>query len=212
MKKINILFAALIMIFAGTRQLKAQSTLEKLKEKITLGVKVEGNGSNFLIKDNAALKSDVGAGGALGTFIRFNIAEHFAIQEDIMFVYNSSDIERTGIKNKFEYFGTQVPIYFMGQWKTATGGRFFVGVGPYFGFGFSGKYKESDINVFKKYNGQKPEMKRLSSGAAANIGYELGFGLQVNAAYKYGFNVLDRDKDNYKMFPQSFSLGIGYNF
>jgi hypothetical protein len=55
-------------------------------------------------------------------------------------------------------------------------------------------------------------MERLSNGLAANFGYELKSGLQINATYKYGFNTLNRDKDMYKMLPQSFSLGLGYSF
>ncbi|NMH27402.1 porin family protein [Flavobacterium silvaticum] len=200
------------VLCAGIQQSNGQSTIQKIKEKLDLGVKVEGSASDFTIRKNPALKSDFGAGGALGTIIRFNVSDHFAIQEDIMFVYHTSDLENNGVKDTFQYFGTEVPIYLMVKWKTLSGGRFFVGTGPYFGFGFSGKYKESDIDVFKKYNGQKPEMKRLSNGLAANIGYELSSRLQVNATCKYGFNVLDRDKDNYRMSAQSISLGLGYTF
>ncbi|GEM_PF-2644727 len=55
-------------------------------------------------------------------------------------------------------------------------------------------------------------MKRLAHGAAANFGYEFSCGLQINATYKYGFNALDREKYNYKMSLQTFSVGVGYNF
>ena len=212
MKKSHLLLFVLVAIFINTNDAMAQSTLQRLKEKLTLGIKLEGNGSSFLINDNSSIKSEFGAGGALGNFIRFNITDHFAIQEDIMFVYYSSNLERNGVKDKFEYIGSEVPIYFMGQWKNVSGNRFFVGAGPYFGVGFSAKYKDSDINLFKKYNGEKAEIKRLSNGAAANIGYEFSSKLQISATYKYGFNALDREKDNYKMSQQSFSIGLGYNF
>lgn len=206
-----LLFLVGIMC-AGVQQSKAQSVIQKLKEKLVLGIKAEGSGSGFLIKDNPMLKSDMGMGAALGNFIRFNISKHIAVQEDIMFVYHTSGIERNGVKDKFQYFGTEVPVYLMGQWQIASGGRFFVGAGPYFGLGFSGKYQKSAINVFKEYDGEQPEMKRFSNGLAANIGYELGLGLQINGTYKYGFNSLDKDKANYKMSTQSISLGLGFAF
>lgn len=212
MKKVKVLLLVSVFTYLGIQQVKAQSALESFKKKLTLGVKLDGGGNNFMIKDNAALKSNTGAGGAIGTFIRFNISDHFAIQEDIMFVYNTYDLEKNGVADKLQYFGSEVPIYLMGQWKTKSGGRIFAGAGPYFGIGFIGKYKNDDIDVFKKYDDEKSEMKRLSNGFAANFGYELKSGLQINATYKYGFNTLNRDKDIYKMLPQSFSIGLGYSF
>jgi hypothetical protein len=101
--------------YLGIQKVKAQNALENLKKKLTLGVKLDGGGNNFIIKDNATLKSNIGAGGAIGSFIRFNISDHFAIQEDIMFVYNTYDREKNGVSDKFQYFGSEVPIYLMGQ-------------------------------------------------------------------------------------------------
>ncbi|MFT3822569.1 MAG: porin family protein [Chitinophagaceae bacterium] len=212
MKKTAIVMFLLTTMITGIQRVKGQSALENFKKKLSFGLKIEGNGSNFIIKDNSSLKSNAGAGAALGNFIRFNISEHFAIQEDIMFVYYTSDLSQNGIKDQFRYFGSEVPIYLMGQWKNAAGGRFFVGAGPYFGFGFSAKFKDANINAFKKYNGQTAMMKRLSNGAAANIGYELGNKLQINATYKYGLNSLDGDKDVYKLSPQSLAIGLGFTF
>ncbi|WP_313580391.1 porin family protein [Chishuiella sp.] len=210
--KRNLILLLSFTLLLSVQKINAQTFLNSIKERISLGVKAEGNGTNFIIKNNPNLKSKIDFGGAIGTIIRFKLTENLAIQEDIMFVYNSSTIERNGVDDKFQYFGTEVPIYLMGQWKNNSDGRFFIGAGPYFGLGFSGKYKNDDIDVFKKYDGNKSEMKRISNGLAANIGYELSSGLQLNATYKYGFNSLNKDKNEYKMLPQSFSFGLGYSF
>ena len=100
----------------------------------------------------------------------------------------------------------------MGQWNISFGGRIYGGVGPYFGYGFSAKLKDSDIDLYKKKDGETP-MKRMTTGVAAQIGYEFPCRLQINASYKMGMtNSLDAGSSNSKMRPYSASLGIGYRF
>lgn len=204
MKKIVLVLAVLLL--TGTT-MNAQGFLSKLK----MGVKAEGNYSGFIFSDLDNAKSTMGAGANVGTFIRLNLSSHFAIQEDIMFTYATSEIEQGGVKDTYQYIGSEIPIYLMGQWNT-PGGRIYGGVGPYFGFGFSAKFKDSDINLYKKYDGNDAFMKRLSHGLAAQIGFEFKNGLQINASYKVGMNALDANKDDYKMMPHSATLGIGYSF
>lgn len=205
MKKIVLIFTIVMVAIASAN---AQGFLSKLK----LGIKAEGNYSGFILSDMDNVKSTMGVGGSVGTFIKLNLTKHFAIQEDIMFTYASSELKQDGIKDTYQYFGAEVPIYLMGQWGTLSGGRIYGGVGPYFGMGFSAKLKDSDINLYKKVDGETP-MKRMTAGAAAQIGYEFFFGLQINASYKIGFtNALDAGSNDSKMLPHAASLGIGYRF
>jgi len=206
----GIIVLALVFGF-GLVQVNAQGLISAIKERVTIGVKGEANYSNFIVSDMPGYKSEMGVGANIGPTIRFDISKHFAIQEDILFTYSSSEFTKDGIKDTYQYFGTEVPIYLTGQWGTLPGGRIYGGIGPYFGMGFSAKLKDSDINLYKKVDG-KTFMKRVSYGAAAYIGYEFRFGLQVNASYKIGANTLDAKKDDSKMCPQSISLGIGYRF
>jgi len=201
---------AIVMMYATS--INAQNLVTKLKEKLTLGIKTEANYSNFILKDMPNTQSDMAVGANVGTFIKFNISQNFAIQEDIMFTYASSDFTQNGAKDTYQYFGAEVPIYLMGQWNTRSGGRFYGGVGAYFGLGFSAKFKDNDLDLYKKYDGNKPFMKRFSNGLAAQLGYEFSNKIQINASYKLGFNILDAEKNNSKMLPQSVSLGIGYSF
>lgn len=201
-----------LVLGIGSSYANAQGLVAKLKEKLTLGVKAEGNYSNFILSDMDGAESKLGIGGSIGTFIKFDITKNFAIQEDIMFSYSSSKLKIDGDEDTYQYFGTEVPIYLMGQWATPTGGRIYAGVGPYFGVGISAKLKDSDVNLYKKVDGDTP-MTRFTTGAAAQIGYEFPCKLQINASYKIGItNALDAEKDNHKMRPQTISLGIGYRF
>ena len=210
MKK--IILSVVLIIGLGVVNTNAQGLKSFLNERFSGGLKLEGNGTNFLLSDMSNTKSEVGFGGAFGGFIKIDLSENFAIQEDILFSYFSSKLKQNEVEDTYEYFGVEVPIYFMGQWKTASGGRFYGGVGPYFGLGFQAKLKDSDINLYKKYEGNDPFLKRINFGGAAQIGYELPNGLQFNASYRIGANALDRGKDDSKMLPQTISLGLGYRF
>jgi hypothetical protein len=210
MKKIVLAFAIIMMV--GVAPASAQGIVSLIKSRVSVGVKGEGNYSGFLFKDAGDMKSTMGVGGGFGGFIKFDITRHIAIQQDFMFVYQTSDLEQNGTKDTYQYLGSEVPIYITGQWGTLSGGRIYAGVGPYLSMGFTAKMKDSDLNLYKKVDGTTP-MKRFSGGAAAYIGYEFFFGLQVNVNYKIGAtNILDRKIGDTKMFPHSISAGIGYRF
>jgi len=211
MRKKGLILAIVVMGFCVT-QVNAQGVGNFLKERLTGGLKLEGNGANFLLSDMPDVKSEMGFGGTFGGFVKIDLAKNFAIQEDILFSYSSSKLTQNGVEDTYEYLGVEVPIYFMGQWSTALGGRFYAGVGPCFGIGFQAKMKDSDTDLYKKYDGNDPFMKRINFGGAAQIGYELPNGLQFNASYKIGANALDAGKDDSKMMPQMVSLGVGYRF
>jgi len=210
MKKI-ILSVALLMGL-GVANMSAQGLNSFLEERFSGGLKLEGNGTNFLLSDMPGSKSEIGFGGTFGGFIKIDLSENFAIQEDILFSYSSSKLKQDMVEDTYEYFGVNVPIYFIGQWKTASGGRFYGGVGPYFGVGFQAKLKDSDIDLYKKQDGNDPFLKRINFGGAAQVGHELPNGLQFNVSYRIGANALDAGKDDSKMLPQTVSLGLGYRF
>lgn len=209
MKKIVLIFVMMIMTIISVN---AQGLVSAIKEKVALGFKAEGNYSGFILSDMDNVKSTMGIGGNAGLSIKFNISNNFAIQEDILLTYASSEFTTDGIKDTYQYLGAEVPIYLMGQWSVPTGGRIYGGVGPFFGYGFKAKMKDSELDLYKKVDGETP-MKRMAAGAAAQLGYEFGFGLQINASYRIGLtNALDTKIGDSKMLPHSASLGIGYRF
>lgn len=209
--KRKVLVLVVAMGFCAT-QANAQGLGSFLKERLAGGLKLEGNGTIFMLSDMPDTKSEMGFGGTFGGFVKLNLSKNFAIQEDFLFSYSSSKLKQDGVEGSYEYFGMEVPIYFMGQWNTLSGGRFYAGAGPYFGMGFQAKLKDSDTDLYKKYDGNNPFMKRLTYGGAAQIGYELPNGLQFNASYRLGMNALDAGKDDSKMMPQTVAIGLGYRF
>ncbi len=196
MKKLAVTLA--VVLGLGFTTVNAQD--------ISAGIKADANISNFILKDMGDVSSNMKFGASLGGFMKVDITEHFAVQPELLFHYKMSEIELLGDKTDFEYWGVEVPVYAVGQWN-AGNGRFYAGVGPYIGCGFSAKYKTGDIDLY-----DTDYMKRLDFGGGATIGYEFGNGIQINAGYKIGFlNMLDTDGDA-KMLPQTVSLGVGFRF
>lgn len=206
MKKIILSFVLIAGI--GISNINAQD----IDKKISFGVKAEANLSNhFLGSSMDDFKSTLGFGASVGGFAKFNLHENFAIQPEILGHYKSSKLKHkpSGEKNDFEYWGLEIPVYAVGQ-MNLWNGRGYVGLGPYVGLGLSADL--GDVDQYKKVNGNKP-MQRWDFGGGVMVGYEFGFGMQINASYKVGFiNALDHDKDNSKMLNETVSLGLAYRF
>lgn len=205
MKKKLFVFAVAVLIGSGS--INAQS----FKERLSMGIKAEANCSNFILSDMPGIKSSMGFGGGAGLSTKFKISKNFAIQDDCMFTYSTSELKQGAIKDTYQYFGMVTSIYPIGQWEIYGKGRIYGGIGPYFTTGFRAKMKDSGQNLYKKTYGVR--MKRMTAGITALLGYEFASGFQVNANYKFGItNDLDAEMIDAKMRAQSVSIGIGYHF
>ena len=198
----RVIFGLMVTIGLGTGSANAQSWL-------SYGVKAEANMSSLLFEDMPGYSKEFGAGAAIGGFLKVELGDNFAIQQDILLQWQNSTIKQGGAKSDFEYWGVEVPVYAVGQMTLKTGDRVYVGIGPYFGLGFSAKNKATDVNLYDKNGGSDPFMHRGDVGAGGMIGYEFAFGMQINASYKYGIlNRLDADSKNSTLRGQSIALGI----
>lgn len=192
----------------------AQGFIKKMMSNLYGGPKVEANMSRFFLSDMPGVESKMKLGGSAGGFIGIRMSEHFAVQEDILLNYNTSELKQAnGAKGDFEYLGAELAFYAMGNWKLNNGGRLSVGAGPYASYGFSAKYKmngEKTDLYNKDHNGEKP-LNPMNIGAAITIGYEFQCGFQINASCKYGImNALDAHKDDAAMHPFTVGLGLAY--
>jgi hypothetical protein len=189
-----------LMLGIGLTQASAQN--------LSCGVKADGNLSNFIVKDMPGSESKMKIGASFGGFMKYDLTQKIAIQPELLFHYKTSDSKAVVVKNTFKYWGMEIPVYLVGQWSVGANGRFYAGVGPHLGVGFSAKYTKGDIDLY-----DTEAMHRWDFGGGARVGYEFGGGLQINAGYKMGFiNALDKTIGNAVMRPQMVSLGIGFRF
>lgn len=197
MKK--VFMGLLVVLGLGVTQANAQ---------ISGGIKAEANMSNFILSDMPATSSKLGFGASLGGFVKFDISKNFAIQPELLFHFQNSQMEFARFDNDYQYWGVELPVYAMGQWDMGSNSRLYAGVGPYIGVGFDAKYKDPEVKLYSD-----DVLQPIDFGFGAQIGYEFGNGIQVNAGYKIGvIDALDKGSDNATMLPQRISLGVGYRF
>lgn len=110
----------------------------------------------------------------------------------------------------------EVPVNFVGKFPAGSG-NFFVGAGPYIGFGLSGKNKYSvreGSNVTEREFkfGKDETLKGTDFGVNFLAGYKLGNGLLINAGYGLGLTNIAGDangwSDNIK--NRVWTVGIGF--
>ncbi len=178
---------------------------------ITYGVKAEMNLSNFFLKDLDNQTSTMKVGPNVGAFMKIDLHKNFAIQPELSFFYRNSKMEEGVKEGTFQQWGMQLPVYALLQSENQVG-RFYGGFGPYVGFGFDARYKDKDINLYKKVDGKTP-MDRWDFGLGFLLGHEFNNGIQINGGYQFGFiNQLSAMKDDAKMRTQTVNVGIGYRF
>lgn len=196
MKKIMI--GVILLLGIGTGQVYAQL--------VSIGTKAEANLSNFIVKDMPKVNSEMGFGGTIGAFVKLDVVRGFALQPELLVHYQTSKWKEEGKKRDYDYWGLEIPVYAMGQWKTRVGHRYYIGIGPYVGLGLNAKLDKPKYKMYKE-----DFLKRFDFGGKAMIGYEFANGLQINAGYKMGFlDLVDKGKG--KLRSQTISLGVGYRF
>ncbi|SEN98110.1 Outer membrane protein beta-barrel domain-containing protein [bacterium A37T11] len=109
----------------------------------------------------------------------------------------------------------EVPINVVFKVPTGTAGHFFVGAGPYIGFGISGKNKLSDkngnsseIGDFKF--GKDKSLKSTDFGFNFLAGYQLTSGLIINGGYGLGITDLAPESRGVKQTNRVWSIGLGF--
>ena len=199
------MIAVSMMLGIGLTQVSAQN--------VSFGVKADANVSNFILADLEPMESKLGFGASLGGFAKFELAENFAIQPELLLHFKGSTFETGSIENDFRYWGAEIPVYALGQWNCGNG-KFLAGVGPYVALGFSAKFDNNDFDLYEEIgNTDESTLRRFDFGFGAMLGYEFDNGIQINAGYKLGvLNAMDAGRDNASMLPQTISLGVGYRF
>ena len=146
------------------------------------------------------------------------LSENFRFRPGLNFV-------QKGGKEEFDFLGTQIkstitlnylelPLNFVYN-APAGNGKFFIGAGPVFGFGLSGKNKvesggeeqTEDVN----FGDGEDEVKSFEFAGNVLAGYECASGLYFQANYNPGFSNLSNAPDS-ELKTSYFGLRIGYFF
>lgn len=173
---------------------------ERLPKKVTFGLLLNGNLSNFVITRTGGkpMSSYLRLGGEFGAFSDFKITPHFHIQPQLLFTAERNHFAWDNEDDGLWAFGLDIPVYFLGNYGNMRQGYLQFGGGIYTHFQFASNVGDrvqkkethtptpSEIErgeLEKSYS----ELLRLHSnhfGIGLMLGYEFRFGLQINASYK----------------------------
>lgn len=173
---------------------------ENLPKKVTFGLLLNGNLSNFMITRSGGkpMSSYLRLGGEFGIFSDFKITSHFHIQPQLLFTAERNHFAWGHEDDGLWAFGMDIPVYFLGNYGNMRQGYLQFGGGIYTHFQFASNVGDR-VQKKETYTPSKTEIDRgeieksyaellkLHSnhfGIGLMLGYEFRFGLQINASYK----------------------------
>lgn len=167
-----------------------------------LGVEAGIRFANIVGED---AEGDSKIGFQVGVNYSIPLIKNLYIQPGISFVQGGTKLD-DDFSLSTNYL--QVPALVRYQLE-AGNGSFFVGAGPYFGFGIG--------KVVLKYDGEKEKedwddmsMKKFDAGAKLQAGYQISNGLYFGIGFERGFTKVE--KYSQSVYNSAFSITAGYRF
>jgi len=171
-----------------------------------LGIGVKG-GLNFANIDRS---SSVGenyknrTGYHFGAFALIKLSK-IGIQPEVLFSKQGSHVTFNSQDVKQNYSYINIPIIL----KLYTIAGINIQVGPQFGFLSSAK-EETTINNVKSTDDIKSELKSSDISAALGLGWDLPFGLSIDARYNLGLTKINDDSSQQATKNQVIQVSVGY--
>lgn len=201
MKKTFVLFSALLLT-AGAA----------LAQNISFGVKAAVT-SNFLTyrfddDDDDRFILDK-AGFYVGGIANIQLSDHFSLQPNLLLAMKGGKVGEGNIST----LHIDVPVNLL---YTTNG--FFIGAGPNFSYGLSGKidFDDEEVDLYDQEEAGSSTLKRFEVGANCLMGYTFPSGLMLSASFTPGLtDVFKGDvgsTENTVAHFKSFGLSIGYLF
>lgn len=165
--------------------------------------------------NNGSTKSNTGF--FVTGYLDAPVSPYFSIQPGLSLQNKGGKWEPTSsTETKESVMSLDIPVNLVAKLPTGGSGNFFIGAGPYVGFGLSGKRKgevfdgavqgDRDLNFGSNEN---DDLKRTDFGINFLAGYQLTNGFQINAGYGLGLtNLAPASGDMAK--NRVWSIGIGF--
>ena len=177
----------------------------------TFGVKLGPDFSSTTTKfegDKETSKILVGLAG--GVYANLPIAPEFYIQPSLMYEGKGGKDKNSDEKVRLNYLTLPVDLLFKPAMPNGSG-SWLIGVGPYLGYGFSGKVSGSDMDPFKSEGGNDAYLKRFDAGANVQLGYEMASGFNITLNTELGLINLAKNGNSDNSFRNtSFGVNLGY--
>lgn len=219
-----------LMLVAG---LGYAATAQKTPAKggVKIGVKAGVNLAKIVVTGLEGEEKDIYDKGNkmntsfyIGGIVDVPVSSMFSVQPGLTLSGKGGKVEYTSdgggasIKNTNNVMYIEVPVNAVVNFQ-AGAGKFFVGAGPYFGMGITGKSK-SEVTIGGvtekdsedvKFGSEADETKRTDFGANFLLGYQLKNGLNLHAGYGLGLSNTSNSDQN-KTKNNVISVGLGFTF
>jgi Outer membrane protein beta-barrel domain len=175
--------------------------------------------ANYKTNDDGSDKASSKTGITAGVLADIPVSKHFSFQPAVNFVQKGTKDDQTsgGVTEKatLTINCIEVPLNFLYN-ATGNTGNFFIGAGPSFAFGISGKLKsvdgsDSETENVKFGNGDDDLIKGFDLGANFITGYCFPNGLFVSVNYNMGFsNLLPGSSGDGTLKSHYFGIKLGW--
>lgn len=233
MKKFMLPVAALVMaglFMIPVKKAEAQMSTYGGMPMTTFGIKVGPSFSSMTTKTNGDKNtSDMLVGLEGGVYANLPIAPQFYIQPSLMYegkggkeTYDNGGVSGEA-KTRLNYLTLPIDFLFKPEMPNGSG-AWIIGVGPYFGYGLSGKTKLSgevgDVGGSASYDPFKDggsdndaALKRFDAGANVQLGYEMANGFNIGLNANLGLvNIANNGDDDNSARNTNFGVTLGYTF
>jgi opacity protein-like surface antigen len=202
MKK--ILFTALALSVCSTAVLAQTS----------FGIKAGPDFASITTKSNGSKHTGkILTGLMAGVYANIPLAPQFYVQPSLLYEGKGSKDAFYGADTKvrLNYLTLPVDLLFKPEMPNGSG-AWIVGIGPYFGYGISGKSSGDDVSgddPFKTEGG----LKRFDAGANVQLGYEMASGFNIGLEAELGLvNLESSGNSDNSARNTSFGVTVGYTF
>ncbi len=216
MKKVTMLLSGLV--------LTGMTAFAQMSVEPEIGMNISNLSTKVSDRDSEMHTSKIGLNAGIG--LKFNVTEGFYIKPGLYYnmlgaeaqLVDFGDIAQS--KNIYTTHYLQIPVNlgFQGGLNGGQSGYIFGEVGPYVGFGLSGKIKnETDIIGISgsneadiKWGKENDEFNPLEVGMKFAVGYETPWGIYLKGGYTLGLTNM-ANVDDYKMNNRSWNISLGYS-
>lgn len=210
MKKIMLPFATFLL--TGVTLLSVNNA----NAQTTYGIKLGPDFSSLTDKVSGTKETTkmlVGLTG--GVYANVPIAPQFYVQPSLMYEGKGGKDKSTDVKTRLNYLTLPIDFLFKPEMPNGSG-SWIVGLGPYFGYGLSGKTSGTvGSTAFSgdpfKDNGGGASLKRFDAGANVQLGYEMANGFNIGLNAELGLVNIENKGDNQNSARNtSFGVMVGY--
>jgi len=203
-----------------------------VKAQINYGIQASGVLSNAAFTDDDLdnTKKEFRPGFAAGIFVEFPISDNFGVIPSVNFMQKgvkvTSETTIAGedfnqeMKASLNYIEVPVIVVY-----TIGKSNFYIGAGPSFGYGLSGKlkgtfefeeegvlYSESfNMDAFKSEDENGAGLKRFDFGITGMAGYKISSNFSIAASYLHGVsNIASDDANDAKFSNRNILISLAY--